>query len=138
MPKKQKSTPNVWVLSITEGVDDYKPRGCSASSTIEVCSTEEKCLNRLYNITLDKMIEDLNEMSGEQTTLLDYANKLKDLGYLKCERRCSGEDDGGEEWIKTKEVSGIFPHFDEIMECITKAEFILCRWSYDITPHEVQ
>ena len=125
MSKKQK-TDSVWVLTITHGIDDYKHRGNCAHSDVEVCSTEEKCYNRLYNIVLDALIEKLNDGSK---ALLKEAEQLKELGILTYE---------AEVWDKPKEVAEKYPCFDAIMDNVTEAEFIPYLWDCTIRSYEVQ
>ena len=126
---------SVWLLCITHGIDDYKPRGRTADSTIKVFSSEEKAKNALKEkifeeildyddlyVKLNNKIVKIYKSDGEQT-------KVK---YIKNCKNLTKENHNDFK----EELFNIFP-IDELYERVAQGEFIPYRWTYEISEHRI-
>jgi hypothetical protein len=105
--------PNVFVVILTQFVDDYKMRhGCSASEIkeVRVCATEKEAWAVQFELEMEIVMEELFE--GEQLTKKQLDKYRKD---------------GGKEWDKEK----IKEDLEELWDLVVDGEYVSDCYSFE-------
>lgn len=131
--KKQKVAP-VWVLTITHGVDDYKSRGCSATSDVWLFDSREKADTHFHEYLLGRLLDAINGEAdgGYGNEEVDEKDRFFscDLELSLVERYFLWVGDG---WVPHPDRK---PLDDEdlgvIYNEVSSAEYIPCKWTYEI------
>jgi hypothetical protein len=124
----------VWTLTITRGIDDYKHRGECASSKTYVYSTEEKCLRKLREIIIEKVMN------------IDYESDIPDCNICELEKYKDDDSDEHPSYF-VKDSEGYYSYNKKIdiddlpiegfYEYVAEAEYIPYKWTYKIQSHLV-
>jgi hypothetical protein len=150
MPKRRKRSPvDVWVLTITRDIDDYKRRGESPSSSTSIHVSKKKAIKVLsdYMRKHVKEIEDDEDSEGDEGGSegdkddedRDSEGEPQTLTLVEIEDSNSeSSDKGDKEKHKDEPRTLTLDEIEDYHEKYCKGEFITYVWTYDLDRHTLE
>jgi hypothetical protein len=117
----------VWIITYTHGIDDYKPRGRSVRSEVIAYVSWDLCQQDLKKRVIEKVNERLKNCDKCPEEIMEY---LKGYG---------DEEQGVKKPYEVDPFAAWDLHdVDNLYEYIAKGEFIEYKWTYDIASYVIR